>query len=298
MTHQNAIELEGLRVRYGRSEALADVTLRVATGAVYALLGRNGAGKSTAVRCLLGQQRPDSGTSKVLGRDVWRERAALMSEVGVVPEEPDAPRSMTAHELGRFCASLERNFSLSSYESRLDRFAIPRGIGFGRLSKGQKGHVMLALALAHSPKLLVLDDPTLGLDAIARTEFFEELVVDLADRGTTVFITTHDLAGIEGIATHVGILSGARLVVDEELETLKARFRRVRFPKNDVARQALLELLPLAVAESDWGGEAVVGGFSDPAFERFLRASGASEIEAHAMPLSSIFGAVAKEVTP
>lgn len=298
MSTPNAIELKGIEVRYGRREALSNVSLNVAPGAVYALLGRNGAGKSTAVRCLLGQQRPDAGTATVLGRDVWRERAALMAEVGVVPEEPDAPRTMTALDLGRFCAALDRGFSSRSFESRLARFQLPRQVAFGRLSKGQKGHVMLALALAHSPKLLVLDDPTLGLDPVARTEFFEELVVDLADRGTTVFITTHDLAGIEGIATHVGILSGAHLVIDEELETLKSRFRRVRFPKDQAARQALAELLPLKVAESEWGGEAVVSGFSDQAFERFVATSRGDGIEAHAMPLASIFGAIAKEVTP
>ena len=298
MSEAKAVELDAVCVRYGRRDALTDLSLGVATGAVYALLGRNGAGKSSAVRCLLGQQRPSSGTARVFGVDAWQERATLMAEVGVVPEEPDAPGAMTADALGRFCAALNRKFSLAEYASRLTRFSVPMAVAFARLSKGQKGHVMLALALAHAPRLLVLDDPTLGLDTIARTEFFEELVVDLADRGTTVFMTTHDLAGIEGIATHVGVLSGARLVIDEELEQLKARFRRVSFPTGDALTRALAALKPRTVDQREWGSVAVVDGYSEAAFEAFRAGANSARIEVEAMPLDSIFGTVAKEVTP
>ena len=107
-------------------------------------------------------------------------------------------------------------------EARLKRFGVALDTPFGKLSKGQKGQVSLSLALASAPRLLVLDDPTLGLDAVARKAVFEELIGDLADRGTTVFITTHDLAGVEPIADRVGILREGRLVLDEEMEALKA----------------------------------------------------------------------------
>ena len=97
---------------------------------------------------------------------------------------------------------------------------------FGRLSRGQRSAVMLSLALGNEPELLVLDDPTLGLDVVARDEVFREVIGDLADRGTTVFVTTHDLRGIEGIADRVAILRDARVAVDEELEALKTRWSR------------------------------------------------------------------------
>jgi ABC-2 type transport system ATP-binding protein len=260
----NPIALEDLTVRYGQRLALDQVSLTVPEGAVYALLGRNGAGKSSLVRCLLGEQKPSDGRALLLGQDVWRERAAILSEVGVVPEEPDAPPAMTARQLSRFCSRLYPRWDTASVEARLKRFGVPGDTPFGKLSKGQKGQVLMALALAGSPRLLVLDDPTLGLDAVARKAVFEELIGDLADRGTTVFITTHDLAGVERIADRVGILREGRLVLDEEMEMLKARFRRVSFPRSrEAAVGRLTALAPVAVASRGWEVDAVVSRYAE-----------------------------------
>jgi ABC-2 type transport system ATP-binding protein len=258
------IALEGLTVRYGQRLALDQVSLTVPEGSVYALLGRNGAGKSSLVRCLLGEQKPSGGRALLLGRDVWRERASILSEVGVVPEEPDAPPAMTARQLSRFCSRLYPRWDAAGVEARLKRFGVPADTPFGKLSKGQKGQVLMALALAGSPRLLVLDDPTLGLDAVARKAVFEELIGDLADRGTTVFITTHDLAGVERIADRVGILREGKLVLDEEMETLKHRFRRVSFPRSrEAAVGRLTPLAPVAVASRGWEVEAVVSRYAE-----------------------------------
>jgi ABC-2 type transport system ATP-binding protein len=215
------IAVERLTVRYGRQTALDDVSLRVPRGAVYALLGRNGAGKSSLIRCLLGQQRPQGGRTALHGLDSWRHRPRTMLRTGVVPEEPDAPPGMTVPRIVRFCGRLYPSWDATAVEARLRRFEIPLGVPFGRLSKGQKGLVSLALALGHGPELLILDDPTLGLDVAARKSLYEEVVADLADRGTTVLLTTHDLAGVEGIADRVGILRSGRLVLDDTLEALK-----------------------------------------------------------------------------
>src|SRR5262249_41108905 len=228
-TNSPVVAIERLTVRYGRALACADVSLTVEPGSVYALLGRNGAGKSSLVRCLLGEQKPTAGQALLFGEDIWKRRASLLSRVGVVPEEPDAPPAMTARQLSDFCRRLYPTWNHKEVDDRLDRFGVPTTVPFGRLSKGQKGEVMLALALGHSPELLVLDDPTLGLDVVARKALVDELVGELADRGTTVFLTTHDLSGFEGIATRAGILKEGRLVLDEELETLKSRFRRIRY---------------------------------------------------------------------
>jgi ABC-2 type transport system ATP-binding protein len=260
----SSISLDGLTVRYGQRLALDQVSLDVPEGSVYALLGRNGAGKSSLVRCLLGEQKPSAGRALLLGRDVWRERASILAEVGVVPEDPNAPPAMTARQLSRFCSRLYPRWDAAGVEARLKRFGVPSGIPFGKLSKGQKGQVSLALALASSPRLLVLDDPTLGLDAVARKAVFEELIGDLADRGTTVFITTHDLAGVERIADRVGILNQGRLVLDEEMEALKARFRRISFPRSrEAAVGRLAALAPVAVASRGWEVEAVVSRYDE-----------------------------------
>lgn len=220
-----AAALEQLRVCYGNKVALDDVTLTVPGGSVYALLGRNGAGKTSAFRCLLGQQRPACGRARLFGRDSWTERAEVMERVGVIPEEPDLPPAMTAQELGSFCRGLYRRWDGASVASRLLRFGVPERVPVGRLSKGQRAQVALSLALGAVPDLLLLDDPTLGLDAVARKDFFVELIDELAGRGTTVLLATHDLAGVEAIADRVGILRDGRLMVSEELEALKARYQ-------------------------------------------------------------------------
>ena len=216
------LSFEAVSIRHGRREVLQDVSFSVAPGSVYALLGRNGAGKSSLVRCALGLSIPTSGRVRLFDADPWATRRKAMARIGVVPEEPDAPPEMTARALGRFCGPLYPRWDDAGYVERITRLGAPMDVAFGKLSKGQKGIVMLALALAPSPELLVLDDPTLGLDVVAKSAVFGELIGDLADRGTTVFVTSHELTAIEALADRIGILSGRRLVVDEAVESLKA----------------------------------------------------------------------------
>jgi ABC-2 type transport system ATP-binding protein len=217
-----AIETDALSVSYGRTRVIEGLTLAVPRGSVYALLGRNGAGKSSLLRVLLGQRPAASGRVRLLGEDPWARRTSLMARVGVVPEDPDAPPEMTPAQLSTFCARLQERWDGAAVRERLRRFEVPVGRPFGSLSKGQRGAVSLSLALGHAPELLLLDDPTLGLDVVARDAVFQEVIGDLADRGTTVFVSTHDLRAIEGIADHVAILHGGRLVLAGRLEALKA----------------------------------------------------------------------------
>jgi ABC-2 type transport system ATP-binding protein len=294
------IRIEGLTVRYRRTPACADVSLSVEAGSVYALLGRNGAGKSSLVRCLLGQQKPSSGRALLFGADAWTSRRSAMARTGVTPEEPDAPPSMTAPQLSDFCRRVYPRWDASAVSARLSRFGIPAKTPFGQLSRGQKTQVMLALALGHGPELLVLDDPTLGLDAVARRGLYEEIVGELADRRTTVFLTTHDLAGFEGIATRVGIQKEGRLVLDESLESLKTRFRRIRYANRltetrTVFGTELDAFDAVRVRVRGWGIEAIVSNFDEPAFERFKAIDGVDDATAEALPLEEIFLAIAGE---
>jgi ABC-2 type transport system ATP-binding protein len=217
-----ALETHGLTIRYGRTTVVEGLSLAVPRGSVYALLGRNGAGKSSLLRVLLGQRPAAVGRVLLLGEDPWTHRTSLMARVGVVPEEPNAPPEMTPLQLSAFCGQLHARWDGGSVAERLRRFEVPLGRPFGSLSKGQKGAVSLALALGHAPELLLLDDPTLGLDVVARDAVFQEVIGDLADRGMTVFVTTHDLRAIEGIADHVAILLRGRLAIAGPLEALKA----------------------------------------------------------------------------
>ncbi|HEX5058496.1 MAG TPA: ABC transporter ATP-binding protein [Kofleriaceae bacterium] len=219
--------MDNVTVRIGGRTLLDRLSLTVKTGSVFALLGRNGAGKTTMFRCLLGLRRPDEGRVLLFGRDAWTDRAAAMARLGVVPEEPDVPLDMTPLALARFCAPLYARWNSDTFSSRLRHFGIREKTPFGRLSRGQKTQVMLAAALCASPEALVLDDPTLGLDPIARRELLAELVRELADRGTTTLVSTHDFAAVEGLATHIGVLRDGRLVLSGELEAIKTSYGQV-----------------------------------------------------------------------
>lgn len=226
MTDQAATTVMDLAIAYGSRTVVEDVSFEVGPGSVYALLGRNGAGKSSIIRSLLGQRRASRGEVRLLGLDPWSHRTALMARVGVVPEVPDFPPELTTRRIACFFAGLYPRWDGAGFAERLRRFEIPEGQPTGQLSRGQRAQLALSLALSHGPELLVLDDPTLGLDAVARHELFDELIGELADRGTTVFLTTHDLAAVEGIVDRVGMLHHGRLVVDEDVDGLKARHRR------------------------------------------------------------------------
>lgn len=284
--------VDSITVSYGRRTAVAGVTFAVPRGSVYALLGRNGAGKSSLVRCLLGQQKPQQGRVQLFGRDAWRDRTELMERVGIVGEEADAPPDMRVDRIARFCRDLYARWDMAAFDARLKRFAIPPRSRFGDLSKGQKKQVSLALALASAPELVILDDPTLGLDVVARKALFEEVIAELADRGITVLVTTHDLAGVETIADRAGILADGKLVLDEELESLKARFRRVRTAARPIAL-ANANVATAAVHAWGSGTEAVVTNYDEVTFERFR--SGEDEAEISPMSLEEIFIAVAGE---
>jgi len=239
----------------------------------------------------------------LFGADAWKNRARLMAKVGVVPEDPDAPPAMTARQLSAFCGKVYPAWDAAAVEARLARFGVPPTTPFGSLSKGQKALVSLSLALASSPDLLVLDDPTLGLDAVARAAFFDELVGELADRGTTVLLTSHDLAGVEKMADRVGILKGGKLVLDESLESLKTRFRRLRYGNEGMEDpasygQELSAFDAVKVKVRGWGIEAVVSNYGDDPFARFCALEGVVDAEASALSLEEIFVAVVGETSP
>jgi ABC-2 type transport system ATP-binding protein len=294
MTAEAIVEIKELTVRYGRLTAVDRLSLDVPRGLVYALLGRNGSGKSSTVRCLLGQRRASAGSARLFGLDAWKERSRIMERVGVVPEQPDIPPETNAEKLARFMVRVAPRWRSRPFFDRLETFGVPRRRRFDKLSKGQQKQMALALALASTPDLLVLDDPTLGLDAVARRELFEELIGDLADHGTTVFLTTHDLAGVEGIADRVGILANGSLLVDEDLESLKARFCRLTLASTgevapDSIEAGLRHLGAISSEKVQGAVEAVVENFSEVGFGRFRDEVPVEVVKIQSLPLEEIF---------
>ncbi len=284
---EKVVAVEELTVRYGNQTVLDRFNLHIRQGQVYALLGRNGAGKSSLVRCLLGQQPATKGKVELFGRDSWKFRSQLMGRVGVVPEESDAPPSMTCARLSRFCAGLYDRWDATGFNTRLERFQISQKQSFGKLSRGQKAQVMLALALAPSPDLLVLDDPTLGLDVVARRAVFEDLVDELATRPLTVLLTSHDLPGIERLAGHIAVLRDGRPALDEELESVKQRYRWLDLVDAADA-EALADMQPVSTQSRGRGSSVLVEQFEDQAFDQLRDALGADRISSRAPTLEEI----------
>lgn len=220
------LRLDQATKRFDGRTALDQVTCEVPPGTVFALLGENGAGKSTAIRALLGLVELDSGRAEVLGLDSRRQGDEIRRRVGYVPERPTLYDWMTVGEIGWFAAGFYDSRFLPRYEEAARRFALPLARKIKALSKGMRAKVSLALALGNDPELLVLDEPTSGLDTLVRREFLESMV-ERAAAGKTVFLSSHQIGEVERVADVVAILHGGKLVVVERLEKLKAEVQEL-----------------------------------------------------------------------
>src|SRR6267142_2097777 len=221
------IDIRGLTKRFKGKTAVNRLTLAVPKGAIFAFLGDNGAGKTTTIRMLTGLLRPDAGRATILGQDCWVAAARLRPHVGYVPERPRFYDWMTVSEIGWFTAGFHRPEFLPRYQDLTKLCRLDPKAKLQNLSKGQYSKVALALALAPDPEVLVLDEPTSGLDLLVRREFLASMV-DLAGEGRTIFISSHQIAEVERVASHVAIIAEGKLLVNEPLEELKKRFLRVR----------------------------------------------------------------------
>ncbi|HJV88882.1 MAG TPA: ABC transporter ATP-binding protein [Holophagaceae bacterium] len=268
------LEVRDLGVRYGRHTVMEGVSLAVEPGEVYALLGRNGEGKTSLIRCLLGWQAPSEGEARLFGEDAWSSRREAMQRIGMVEENPSLPPAWTVGEVLTFCGKLHRRWDSVKVAALIDQARVSVRQEVQSLSRGQKAQVALAMALGSGPDVLVLDDPTLGLDAVARRALYDALITTMADAPLTVLITGHDLAGLEAVTDRVGILAGGRLQVDEPLEALKGRLRRIRWSRPTAGNPDLGGLEVLRRSEGPMGGEALVGRFDEAVFASLEQAWG------------------------
>lgn len=215
------IRISNLTKRYRRETALNDVSFEVPPGVVFALLGENGAGKTTAIRVMLGLTDADAGEARVLEMDSRGQGLSIRRRVGYVPEQPTFYDWMTVQEIGWFTAGFYSDGFELRYHRLAEHFGLPPGRKIKELSKGMRAKVGLSLAMAHEPELLVLDEPTSGLDTLVRREFLESMV-DWAAAGRTVLLSSHQINEVERVADIVAILHEGRLVLVERLDELKS----------------------------------------------------------------------------
>ncbi len=223
----DALTLHDVRHTYGKVVALDGLSLSVRRAEIYGFLGRNGAGKTTTLRILMGVLRPLSGEVTVLGQRVKRVPVSLKQRIGYVSQEQHFYPWMTAVDLGRFVAGFYPSWDEPEYRRLLALLDVPPARKAHELSGGTRTKLALALALAPRPELLLLDEPTTGLDPVARAEFNELAGAIVRERQTTAFLSSHLVDEVQGLATRVGIINAGRMRLEGEVTVLRASVQRV-----------------------------------------------------------------------
>lgn len=291
------IQLKNVTKRFGSQTALADVSLEVPPGVVFALLGENGAGKTTAIKLLLGLEEPTSGESRVLGLDSRRQGLEIRRRVGYVPERPTLYEWMTVAEIGWFTAGFYDAAYLPRYQGLVAQYDLPRERKIKDLSKGMRAKVALSLALAHEPEVLILDEPTSGLDTLVRREFLESMV-DLAAAGRTVLLSSHQIAEVERVADLVAIVSHGKVLLVERLDTLKEQVRELTVTLADGAAAPPTvcgELLRRRHRARQW--QLLVRYLAEEHVESLRAHQAVASVEARAPALEEIFVAYLQSPT-
>lgn len=225
-----AITLSGVSKRYGPTEALRDITLEVPAGSFFALLGPNGAGKTTLLRCLAGLIRPDRGTGRVLGEPMGPgyPTVGLKNRIGYVSQQQSFYERMTVQELLDLCRGLRPRWSQQVVSRYLDLFGLSQSVMVRKMSTGMRAQLGLTLVMGGEPDLLILDEPTLGLDPLLRHQYLQTLVADTMETGRTVLLSSHDLDQIERLSDQMAILRGGSIVLHGSVDDLKQSEKRIR----------------------------------------------------------------------
>jgi ABC-2 type transport system ATP-binding protein len=220
------IEARGLRKVFGSTVALDHIDLRVEEGRILGLIGPNGAGKTTALNAILGLI-PYEGQLRVLGRDPWAERERLMCDVSFIADVAVLPRWIKVSEAVDYVAGVHPRFDRSKAEGFLARTSIKHSSKVRELSKGMVAQLHLALVMAIDARLLVLDEPTLGLDILYRKQFYDSLLNDYYDRTRTIIVTTHQVEEIQHVITDLMFIDRGRIVFNCNMEDFEARYAEV-----------------------------------------------------------------------
>src|SRR5881296_3188732 len=224
---ESVIHVSALTRRFGAKTALASVSLSLQRGAVYGLVGATGAGKTTLIKHILGLLRAESGSVRVFGLDPVADPVAVLSRIGYLSEENDLPGWMRVDEPIRYTGAFYPKWDDAYAEELRQAFALDRAAKIKELSKGQKARAGLLIALAHRPELLVLDEPSSGLDPIVRRDILGAVIRTIAHEGRTVLFSSHLLDEVEQVADHVTMISRGRVALSAPLDEIKQSHRCV-----------------------------------------------------------------------
>ncbi len=289
------VAITDLTRRFGVKTVLDDVSLYVPKGSVFGLVGENGAGKTTLIKHVLGLLRAEAGTVRVFGRDPVADPVGVLGRIGYLSEQPDLPGWMRVDELIRYTKAFYPDWDAAYAAQMLKQFGLNPAQRISTLSKGQTAKAGLLVARAHRPDLLLLDEPSSGLDPLVRRDILEAVIRTVADEGRTVFFSSHLLEEIERVSDQVAMLHQGKIVLCGPLDDIKAQHRR--FTLRFAAVQSQPPVVPGALSVSGAGKEWVVmcnGAQNElPPIAAKL---GAQIIEEHAPSLNEIFVARAGTV--
>jgi ABC-2 type transport system ATP-binding protein len=291
MTEQTpVIEIRDLARRYGRTDAVDGLNLRVQPGRCYGFFGRNGAGKTTTIKCLLNLLRPTRGQARVFGLDPARDEVAVKSRLSYVPDAVAFYPWMTVRQTLDYCASFRTRWNDDTERALVAQFRLDPAQKVSHLSKGQRTQVALIAAICPEPDLLVLDEPTSGLDPIVRREFIQTVIGAYQDGDPgrrTVFVSTHLISEFEGLIDEFTIIEGGKDILTLDADTARERYQKIhaRFPGDFQG----LDLAGARVLRADGRDlEIMVNGNSANLLQA-LRARSPESITTEALTLEEIF---------
>ena len=221
------LELRNVTKTFGSFKALDDLSMVVPKGTVYGLVGPNGAGKSTAIRCMVGVYRPDCGEITVDGNAVY-ENPALKARIGYIPDDIFYFPAATLEEMRRFYKGLYPDFDDNLFERLYEIFNLPRKSPIRRFSKGMQKQAAFHLAICCRPDILILDEPVDGLDPVMRRQVMSLILADVAERGTTVLISSHNLRELEDVCDHVGIMDHGKMLQEKSLADMQGTTHKLQ----------------------------------------------------------------------
>ena len=221
------LELRNITKTFGDFKALDDLSMTVPKGTVYGLVGPNGAGKSTAIRCIVGVYRPDCGSVTMDGQLVY-ENPALKERIGYIPDDIFYFPTSTLEEMRRYYKGLYPDFDDALFERLYEIFNLPRKGLIRRFSKGMQKQAAFHLAICCRPDVLILDEPVDGLDPVMRRQVMSLILSDVAERGTTVLISSHNLRELEDVCDHVGIMYHGKMLLEKSLADMQGNTHKLQ----------------------------------------------------------------------
>ncbi|TWU13287.1 putative ABC transporter ATP-binding protein YbhF [Symmachiella macrocystis] len=291
------VDIRNLVRQFGHVKALDGVSLQVPRGAVYGIVGVNGAGKTTLLKHVLGLLKPQRGTVTILGRDPVRDPVGVLARLGYLSEQHEMPDWMRIGELLAYTGSFYPTWSNAYVTELVQSFQLSRDAKVQTLSKGQRARVGLVLALAHRPEILVLDEPSSGLDPIVRRDILAAIIRTISEEGRTVIFSSHLLDEVERVADHIAMLHQGRLLYSGTFDEMRAKFRRVtvRFQ----GPQDVPPVLPDAIGWAGGGYEwtAIYRGQGDE-LQAAATMAGGEIVEEKQLSLDEIFVAHAGSEPP